>query len=1045
MNQESEYSANIKGLKKRADELNCLYRIMEILKDPGGTLKDKCSAIIRNIPSGLPDPERTHIKITLNSETYYSENFVESHLSYSFPIQHNNAEVGQISIYGTADEDYAEERKFGEVEARLIRTIAGHMENYLTDSLFDSSGNPDEWLVLFEMLKNTNRELYYRICRKLLNVLNWEGHEEADNVLKSINRDLNYHRTRYNRFRQDPSWGAQTYIPDDFDRRLVKLVQTYLSGIVVLKLIQTWIQEEKLGLLAQVGNRNLSIDEMAHSIRRYIDTTAIDLREYSPIKWGIQISLIRKFLSEQIEYIDIAKNILDIRDFHRLLNNLIYSKESRGKLGSKAAVTFLLDQIVRKQKLENEKFRNIKTPKTWYISSDIIYHFMGYNDFEDVIEQKYKDPSQIRLEYPSIVQSFKNGQFPEDIIKELSAILDDFGEVPLIVRSSSLLEDQIGSAFRGKYQSLFLSNRGSKSERLTALMNAVAEVYASIFSPEPLEYRSKAHLLDCYEEMGIMIQQVVGNTYGKYFLPLFSGVASSENEYPWSPQVKRKDGLLCMAPGLWALRHSRLKDDYPILFPLELTAGEISVQAGDIGQFLPQNICVLNLETNGLETISITEFLLNVGPDCPELAQIILPSESADNEGPSNEEGGSDRNYITLKGLLENTSLITQLRAVLECFGQVYSKPVSVEFASQGDDIYIINCRAYNLTNKSAPAPIPKDLPREQVLFSVGQNTVNGLVESISHIVYIDPAQYVDQPDLPIKKQIGPIIGRLNRLLPKKRFILLGPWKWSRSKSLHHGVEIDFGDIDASAAVIDIPLRNVPYIPECLRETHLFQDLLKAGVHYLTCLPDNNDDYINRNFLRDSANIITDIIPDIEKLSHIVKLIDISQNTGGRALRLTMNADLNEAMAYFTTLPAESEETGPVVEKTRQKQDSYWRWRLRMAEHIASELNAARFGVKNFYVFGSTKNATAGPCSDIDIIIHFGGTQDQLRQLKLWFEGWSLCLDEMNYLRTGYRTQGLLDVQYITDEDIINKSCFASMIGAITDPARPLKLKQASR
>ena len=114
-----------------------------------------------------------------------------------------------------------------------------------------------------------------------------------------------------------------------------------------------------------------------------------------------------------------------------------------------------------------------------------------------------------------------------------------------------------------------------------------------------------------------------------------------------------------------------------------------------------------------------------------------------------------------------------------------------------------------------------------------------------------------------------------------------------------------------------------------------------------------------------------------------------------------------------------------------------------MAEHIASQLDPERFGVAGFYVFGSTKNATAGMGSDIDIIVHFRGTRKQRADLLNWLEGWSLCLDRINYLRTGYRTGGLLDVHIVTDRDIEKRTSFAVKIGAVTDAARPLPMKQS--
>jgi len=70
------------------------------------------------------------------------------------------------------------------------------------------------------------------------------------------------------------------------------------------------------------------------------------------------------------------------------------------------------------------------------------------------------------------------------------------------VRSSSLLEDRVGAAFSGKYKSLFLANQGSKKERLEALQDAIAEVYASVFGPDPIEYRTERGLIDVHEEMG---------------------------------------------------------------------------------------------------------------------------------------------------------------------------------------------------------------------------------------------------------------------------------------------------------------------------------------------------------------------------------------------------------------------------------------------------------------------------------------------------------------------------------------------------------------
>ena len=114
-----------------------------------------------------------------------------------------------------------------------------------------------------------------------------------------------------------------------------------------------------------------------------------------------------------------------------------------------------------------------------------------------------------------------------------------------------------------------------------------------------------------------------------------------------------------------------------------------------------------------------------------------------------------------------------------------------------------------------------------------------------------------------------------------------------------------------------------------------------------------------------------------------------------------------------------------------------------MAQRIAADLDPQKFGVNAFYLIGSTKNATAGPASDIDILLHVQGNEEQRKELILWLEGWSRCLAEVNFLRTGYRTDGLLDVHLVSDKDIKERSSFAVKIDAVTDPARKLPMKDS--
>lgn len=135
----------------------------------------------------------------------------------------------------------------------------------------------------------------------------------------------------------------------------------------------------------------------------------------------------------------------------------------------------------------------------------------------------------------------------------------------------------------------------------------------------------------------------------------------------------------------------------------------------------------------------------------------------------------------------------------------------------------------------------------------------------------------------------------------------------------------------------------------------------------------------------------------------------------------------------------QEEEEAPILSGPS---DSHWIWRNKMVETIAEKMDFERFDVKGLYLIGSTKEANAGPASDIDLLVHTGADKERIKELKAWIEGWSLCLSEMNYLKTGYKTKGLIDLHLITDEDIKNKTSFAVMIGNHTSGAKPIKLKK---
>ena len=94
----------------------------------------------------------------------------------------------------------------------------------------------------------------------------------------------------------------------------------------------------------------------------------------------------------------------------------------------------------------------------------------------------------------------------------------------------------------------------------------------------------------------------------------------------------------------------------------------------------------------------------------------------------------------------------------------------------------------------------------------------------------------------------------------------------------------------------------------------------------------------------------------------------------------------------------------------------HWRWRQRFAERIAAAIDPARFGVRSVYLFGSTELGSAGVGSDIDLIVVSGGDARQEKDLRIWLEGWSLCLAEISFQLYGLPSSGLLDVRFMDPE-----------------------------
>ena len=142
------------------------------------------------------------------------------------------------------------------------------------------------------------------------------------------------------------------------------------------------------------------------------------------------------------------------------------------------------------------------------------------------------------------------GNFAKYIVDEFSEMLDYFGQSPIIVRSSSLLEDSYGNAFSGKYESVFCANQGPHHKRLQDFLSAIRTIYASSMSEKALRYRAQRGLLDDDEQMSLLVQRVSGVRYDGLFYPQVAGVGLSRNPYVWHECIDPNAGVIRLVFGL---------------------------------------------------------------------------------------------------------------------------------------------------------------------------------------------------------------------------------------------------------------------------------------------------------------------------------------------------------------------------------------------------------------------------------------------------------------------------------------------------------------
>lgn len=801
---------------------------------------------------------------------------------------------------------------------------SGHANNELPKpesvSVSPTSERLEEHLTLYPHLAD-------RILRQLLVVLHEQGNITIDRIYDEARRQAGNIDSGRTTDADNPNVMAAPR-GDQSERDVVQNITRHYAAVQLRpqeidEIVNLTLKREEADKLrAIVSLQSVSFRLLADTVRRFCALPVGEMQLTPDEATGIRVGLIRHLISDQLEFIAIAKKFLRIRDFEGIINRTIGAESGMGRVGGKAAGMYLAATILgasrhqsSRRSIPAEAARDdesytpsvsasesypVSIPDSYYLRSDVIEDFLAFNGLGEYQNQKYKLPEEIRNEYRLIKSVFRNADFPAGIVEQLRELLERLGDSPLIVRSSSLLEDRFGTAFSGKYASIFVANQGPIEHRLEALLGAIAEVFASALGPDPLQYRKEHDLLDYEEDMAVLIQRVIGKRFGPYFAPAFAGVAFSRNEFRWSPRIRREDGLMRIVMGLGTRAVDRVAGESPRLVALGVPTLRHESTNTEIMCNSQRQVDVINVERNCLEAIPLPD-LLQHAAEFPMLdrcvsirrERLLVPPMGTYIDEPT------ENLFITFDKLMSEGIFTEQLRVILRRLEEAYGYPVDVEFAHDGETLYLLQCRTLSQGTEFEPQPIPENIPGDNIVFSATRFVRSGRLDGVEYIIYVDPRDYDEIGTREDRIEIARVIGRLNHALANERFILIGPGRWG-SNDMRLGIPVTYADINRSAMLIEVARERDGYVPEVSYGTHFFQDLVEAKILYLPLYPDDAANRFNERLFAEAENRLTQIVPSAEAFKDIIRVVHLPSATGGRRVSVLMNGESDRAVAFLT-------------------------------------------------------------------------------------------------------------------------------------------------
>jgi hypothetical protein len=547
-----------------------------------------------------------------------------------------------------------------------------------------------------------------------------------------------------------------------------------------------------------------------------------------------------------------------------------------GTIGGKACGMLLARKIIENYLPDSSSF--MEPHDSFYIGTDVFYSFIVENRLWNLRILQRKEENYFKTG-EELSKAILGGRFPQTIRDQFRRMLEYFGQIPIIVRSSSFLEDGFGNAFAGKYESVFCANGFSPEERLENFENAVRRVYASTMDHSALEYRRKRGMAEADEQMAILVQRVSGTKFGDYYMPCAAGVGFSYSIYRWSDELSAEAGLLRLVAGLGTKAVDRTGADYPRLVNLDKPENTTLVKEEDRHRFSQRYLDVINTKSNMLDEVPASDLI----PQLPKWYSDIICEHDTSAERLFIERGQARPvMFVSCLGVAKSKKLMSLMKDILAALQQHYGTPVDVEYTVNfgPEGTFVINllqCRPlyvwHSVTGQSVP-----DIAEENMLFKVNKTFMGKNAKvNVDVVVYIDSKKYYEMP-YNQKSIIANLIGKVNQYYKDadKHMMLISPGRIGTS-SPELGVGVTFSDISNFSILCEYEDADIGFVPELSYGSHMFQDIVEAEMFYIAIMDKKEKDsnFLHKDFWSAKESILNRILPSAENPLDVVRVYEV--------------------------------------------------------------------------------------------------------------------------------------------------------------------------